>query len=129
MFVNKRSLLIKAYFIIFVDKARRKKEISTKRFLLLTFLAKNDIKNGELNWVQQLQNKSWEESKQRRIRKKMPNLICISELGFPKYFEKVGLAGGICASFAHTILVPMDVLKTRLQVYPLFSILFIVKKI
>lgn len=33
-------------------------------------------------------------------------------------YARYGLAGGSCATFAHTILVPMDVVKTRLQSNP-----------
>ena len=46
----------------------------------------------------------------------MPNLQAIKEFGATVYLEKVGIAGGICACFAHTVLVPLDVLKTRIQV-------------
>jgi hypothetical protein len=31
-------------------------------------------------------------------------------------YSRYALAGGICASYSHTILVPIDVVKTRLQV-------------
>jgi len=31
-------------------------------------------------------------------------------------YSRYALAGGICASYAHTILVSIDVVKTRLQV-------------
>jgi len=48
----------------------------------------------------------------------MPNLQAIKDFGALVYFERCGIAGGICASFAHTILVPLDVLKTRIQIDP-----------
>jgi hypothetical protein len=32
------------------------------------------------------------------------------------FYLRTAMAGGICASAAHTVLVPIDVVKTRIQV-------------
>eukprot|EP01080_Neovahlkampfia_damariscottae_P005884 gene5884-9712_t len=37
----------------------------------------------------------------------------------PSYFAKSGVAGGICCLFTHSIVVPIDVVKTKMQLDPL----------
>lgn len=34
------------------------------------------------------------------------------------YYARCGLAGGLCCSITHTVLVPLDVVKTRMQTHP-----------
>jgi solute carrier family 25 (mitochondrial phosphate transporter), member 3 len=51
-----------------------------------------------------------------------PRVVATSVYDFEKYtlmyYTKAALAGGICTSITHGALTPVDVVKTRIQLYP-----------